>query len=1059
MADPREKQFQQDIIDALVAQGWLVGDSKHYDCERALYPEDVVAFVREAQPDQWERFAKMYPEDTDAALVRSVARQLDKKGGLDVLRHGYKDRGARIQLCRFKPDHGLNEETLRQYGCNRLRVVPELEYSPHGYLGRLDLVLFVNGVPVATLELKSEFKQSVQAAIRQYKKDRPPIDPATRRPEPLLEFGKRALVHFAVSQEEVWMCTKLAGDESFFLPFNMGSEDGGKGNPRNPGGYDTAYLWERVMQPDNWLRILGRFLHLQREEKQDWEGKQYVKETLIFPRFHQWDVVNRLIETARAEGPGHKYLVQHSAGSGKSNSIAWAAHQLASLYGDDDRKVFDSVIVVTDRTVLDSQLQDTIYQFEHAGGLVCRISRDLAQESKSAQLADALEHSARIIIVTIQTFPFVLELLRERTSLRDRSYAIIADEAHSSQTGSTARKLREVLGVEQQEEGAELSSDELLDAAINSRKPSERISYFAFTATPKAKTLETFGRLPDPALPPSKTNIPQAFHVYTMRQAIEEGFILDVLRRYTTYNMACRLGLREGAQDEEVDARKGASTVAKWVRLHPYNISQKVEVIIEHFRTRVAPLLNGRAKAMVVTDSRKAAVRYKMAFDKYIAANRDTCDGIEAMVAFSGEVVDYESGPDPFTETSMNPGLKGRDMRKAFDTNDYQVMIVANKFQTGFDQPKLCSMYVDKKLMGVDCVQTLSRLNRTFPGKDEAFILDFVNDPADILEAFQPFYQTAELTDVSDPNLAYDLKDKLDDQRIYAWEEVEAFVRVFFDTKASQDALMAHCRPALDRYRVRYRQAMEVIRQAMEELNRAKASGDAVQKKNAEHSLKEARKAKEVLDIFKKDLRSFIRFYEFSSQIVDYADRELESLNIYARHLLPMLRDERLDEEVDLSDVVMTHYRLSKQREQMLRLKPEDGELEPTSSVGSRTADDRRRESLLEIIARMNELFSGDFTDGDAISYARTIVDKLRENERVMEQVKGNTPDRAMLGEFPGAVQKAVIESMDMHKELATQYLSNERVQKGFARLLLEMLLEGFKESDQVIVARSIKEG
>ncbi|WP_321404472.1 type I restriction endonuclease [Maridesulfovibrio sp.] len=1046
MADAREKQFQQDIIDSLAANGWIVGKAENYDREHALYNEDVVGFMREAHPDQWDKFCKMFPKDTEAALIRSVVRRLDKKGSLDVLRHGYKDRGARIRLCRFKPDHGLNAETLRQYGCNRLRVVPEVTYSPHGYGGRLDLVLFVNGIPVATLELKSEFKQPVAAAIRQYKYDRPPVDPATRRAEPLLSFGKRALVHFAVSQEEAWMCTRLAGKDSFFLPFNMGSTDGGKGNPLNPDGYDTSYLWERVMLPDNWLHILGRFLHLQQEEKEDWEGRKYIKETLIFPRYHQWDVVNRLIKAAGYEGAGNKYLVQHSAGSGKSNSIAWTAHQLASLYDGEGGKVFDSVIVVTDRTVLDAQLQDTIYQFEHASGLVSRISRELGDGSKSEQLANALESATRIIIVTIQTFPYVLELLRERTSLKGNNYAIIADEAHSSQTGSTARKLREVLGVKQREEGDELSTEDLLDAAVESRKASENISYFAFTATPKSKTLETFGRTPDPDLPPSKDNIPQPFHVYSMRQAIEEGFILDVLKNYTTYNMACRLGLKDGAIAEEVDARKGASTIARWVRLHPYNISQKVEVIIEHFRSRVASMLNGQAKAMVVTDSRKAAVRYKLAFDKYIAANREDCEGIQAMVAFSGEVVDEENGVDSFNEKNMNSDLRGRDMRKAFDTAEYQVMIVANKFQTGFDQPKLCAMYVDKKLSGVDAVQTLSRLNRIFPGKDQTFVLDFVNKPEEILLAFKPFYQTAELADVSDPNLASDLKEKLDSQMIYLDSEVDAFVRAFFDEKVGQYVLMSHCRPALERYRMRYRESMEVLRRADKELCEAKATGHTVMIKNAEHSLKQAHIAKDVLDVFKKDLLSFIRFYEFSSQILDYADRDLESFNIYARHLQPLLREQHLDEDVDLSDVIMTHYRLSKQREETIKLQPgENIKIRPTSAVGSRVPRAPKTESLEEIIARMNELFGGDFTDSDGLSYLRTIVDKLRENERVMAQLDNNTPEWAMKGDFPVAVEEAVIDSMETHRDMAMQFLSDEHIQKGLARLILGVLTEEYR--------------
>jgi len=1042
MPDALESTFQQDIIDALVASGWQVGTSSAYDREHALYPEDVVGFMSEAHPSQWAKFTKMYPENAEQALIRSVAKTLERKSTLEVLRKHYSDRGARIQMCRFKPDHGLNEETERQYACNRLRVVPELVYSPHDYIGRLDLTLFVNGIPVVTLELKSEFKQSVNNAIRQYKKDRPPTDSKTRKAEPLLTFKRGALVHFAVSQEEAYMCTRLAGDKSFFLPFNKGTEDGGAGNPPNPNGYATEYLWKEVLQPDNFLRILGRFLHLEKKESTDWEGHKTTKETMIFPRFHQWDAVNKLVDTARAEGPGQKYLIQHSAGSGKSNSIAWTAHQLSSLHDAKDRKVFDSVIVITDRTVLDNQLQETIYQFDHRRGVVQPISREYADGSKSEQLATALEEATSIIIVTIQTFPYVLKTLQERTSLKGRTYAVIADEAHSSQTGSTAQKLREVLNLEQIEEDAVLSSQDMLQAALAARHDSDRISYFAFTATPKPKTLELFGRCPKPELPASSENIPESFHVYTMRQAIEEKFILDVLKNYSTYDMAFKLAHTNPEGDQEVDARKGATTIAKWVRHHPHNIATKVEVIIEHFRTRVATLLNGQAKAMLVTPSRLAAVRYKLAFDKYIAEHPN-CLGIQAMVAFSGEIEDSENGPESFNEKNMNPNLHGRDMRKAFDTDEYQVMIVANKFQTGFDQPKLCAMYVDKKLSGVDCVQTLSRLNRTYPGKDMTFVLDFVNKPEDILVSFQPYYKVAQLEDVSEPNLVYELKDKLDDQGIYHWEEVEAFVEAFFDEKASQAQLMHHCRPARDRFSIRYKEVMTVIRRAEEVLREAKKTGNTVVISNAERSFSEAKKAKDVLDIFKRDLKRFTRFYEFASQIIDYDDEGLEKFSIYARHLLPLLREERLDDDVDITDIEMTHYRLSKKREEQIRLENEDGSLRPPSDETA-TAKERETERLSKIVEKMNELFEGEFSEGDALSYAHTIVTKLRENERVMTQLRENSPDQAMKGDFPSAVMDAVIESMETHSELAQQYLGKERIRDGFAKLVMDLIMKGF---------------
>ncbi|MBN2702963.1 MAG: type I restriction endonuclease subunit R [Pontiellaceae bacterium] len=1042
MQDAREKIFQQDIINHLVSHGWSLGESSEYDQKHALYTDDLVGYLSETQPDQWAKFSAINPKGVQDALLRSVARQLDKKGTLHVLRNVIKDRGAKFRLCQFKPDHDLNPDTMLRYRANRLRVVPELNYSATDYNGRLDLALFVNGIPVATLELKSEFKQSVERAVRQYRIDRKPMS-SKGKPEPLLSFKRGALVHFAVSQYEIQMTTHLQGLKTFFLPFNKGGVDGGAGNVIPPdGGYATKYLWEDVFAPDNWLKILGRFIHLQVEQKEDALGKKYTKETMIFPRYHQWDVVNKLVDSARSEGAGQKYLVQHSAGSGKSNSIAWTAHQLASLYVE-DQKVFNSVIVVTDRTVLDSQLQETIYQFDHAEGVVCRINREEGEGSKSEQLAQALEQATPIIIVTIQTFPFVLEAIRKRTTLKGRKYAVIADEAHSSQSGQTARQLREVLNAEQLAEDEELSSEDLLSASIMARGKAENLSFFAFTATPKAKTIELFGRCPDPAAPPSDENIPQAFHVYTMRQAIEEGFILDVLKNYTTYNMALKLAQKTPEADSEVERKRAAIRIGQWLRLHPTNITRKVEIIIIHFKECVAPLLNGKAKAMVVTGSRKEAVRYKLAFDKYIREHG--INGIQAMVAFSGDVDDPESGPEPFTERNMNPNLKGRDMRKAFDTDEYQVMLVANKFQTGFDQPKLCAMYVDKKLKGVDCVQTLSRLNRTYAGK-QTFVLDFVNDPEDILDAFRPYYRTAELANVSDPNLVYDLHEKLCDERIFEWHEVEAFALAFYDKKQGQNALAAHCKPAVDRWRCRYVPLLQALEEAEYEKLAAEAQDDKVAVHNAEERIKEIKADKNALDIFKKDLGSFVRYYEFMSQLVDYDDEELEKLSLYARHLRPLLREDREEVKVDLSDVEMTHFRLSKQGTKNLKLADgadEDYRLKGITDIGGGRFKDQELEFLSVIIAQLNELFAGDFSDADVLNYANTIADKVRENQTVMDQLKNNSPDQAMLGDLPNAIETAVIDSMDIHSNLANQLLEDEHKAASFGKLLLELLIKG----------------
>lgn len=1061
MEKSREKIFQDEIIASLTRNGWLLGESSKYDRESALYSEDVVAFVKDTQPEQWEKFCQRHPQESEKALLKTVAKQLSKAdpnasdkelrkyGTLGVLRHAIKDRGASIELCAFKPDHTLNETTLAAYKSNRLRVVPELVYSPYG-TGRVDLALFVNGIPVATLEFKSEFKQSVERAVVQYKKDRPPKDPITGKAEPLLSFKRGALVHFAVSQFEVQMTTHLEGWSTTFLPFNRGTRDGGAGNdiPANENEYATGYLWDEILQPDNLLKILGRYIHLQIEEKETADGRKYKKESMIFPRYHQWDVVNKVLASTREEGAEQKYLIQHSAGSGKSNSIAWLAHQLASLYDANNKHQFDSVIVITDRAVLDSQLQDTVYQFEHAEGVVGRINREEGEGSKSEQLAAALEKAQPIIIVTLQTFPHVLDAIQKNATLKDRNYAIIADEAHSSQTGATARKLREVLMTEQIQEGDELSVEDMLDLALEARRGSKNLSYYAFTATPKAKTLELFGRVPNPEQPPSDENIPKAFHVYSMRQAVEESFILDVLRNYVTYNTAFRLAEKHKELDKEVDTKRASKILNMWITLHPVNVGQRVMVVIEHFSKNVMNLLTGQAKAMVVTSSRKEAVRYKLAFDKYIREKGYT--NMQAMVAFSGEVNDPESGPDAFTETNMNPGLKRRDMRKAFDTREYQVMIVANKFQTGFDQPKLCAMYVLRTLKGVDCVQTLSRLNRTYPGKEETYILDFVNEPEDIREAFEPYYQTAALMGVSDPNLIYELKNKLDAQAIYRWEEVESFFKAFYTQKLSAAALGNYCRAAVQRWQARYKSAHDAFEAANVVLKQAKASKDKIQIANAQQAVKDTKVEKDALEIFKKDLGTFVRFYEFMSQIIDYSDADLEKLSVYARHLRPVLR-EKLDEDddVDLSNVQITHYRVSKLREDDLRLGQTEHEykLEPLTELGSGRAKDKKTELLSEIIERMNTLFAGEgLTDSDMVNYAHTIADKVRENSSVMEQLRNNPPEQAMMGDFPQAVEDAVMDSMEAHQKFAEKLLSNKNIQGEFSRLLLDIVMRELRK-------------
>ncbi len=1003
----RERTFEDEVVENLTANGWLQGDAKKYDRELALYPDDVLGWLDDTQPKELAKVRTFQNGDAGKVVLSRLADTLDKHGSLHVLRHGFKHINARFDMCQFRPAQGLNPVTLERYGNVRCRVVRQVRYSL-GSENSIDLVFFVNGIPVATAELKTDFTQKVTDAIRQYKHDRPPKDPLTRREEPLLAFKRRALVHFAVSTDEVHMTTRLEGPKTEFLPFNMGHDEGA-GNPPNPSGYRTAYLWERVLQHDSWLGILGNFVHLERKERVRQDGSRETRESLIFPRYHQWEAVNLLVDAARREGPGHNYLVQHSAGSGKSNSIAWLAHRLQSLHDEADRKVFDSVIVVTDRTVLDAQLQETIYQFEHKGGVVARIT---SEGVKSEQLIEALKNRAPVIIVTLQTFPFVLDEIRKHTSLRERAFAVIADEAHSSQTGAGASYLTKVLTAGQAEEAEEYSAEDVMLSLMESRAEHRNVSFFAFTATPKGKTLMRFGR-------PGPDGKPRAFHTYSMQQAIEEGFILDVLRNYTTYRTAFKLA-HNGAEydDEQVDQSRALKSLMRWVRLHPYNISQKVQVIVEHFRENVQHMLDGRAKAMVVTGSRKEAVRYKLALDKYIRQQGYT--DLAALVAFSGELSDPESLPEAVSEHSslLNPGLRGRDIRDAFATDEYQVLIVANKYQTGFDQPLLCAMYVDKRLDGITAVQTLSRLNRTYPGKTAPYVLDFVNDGEVILEAFKQYYRRAELADVTDPNVIHELQAKLDGARIYTDSEVEAFAAAFFAPNARQGDLQARIAPAVDRFRVRWREAREA------------RDGQAL----------------EELELFRKDLAGFVRLYDFLSQIINYGDTELESRAVFFRHLLPLIAEERQGDQIDLSGVQLTHYKLKHRAGEQLKLGGHGAPLTPPTDIGSGATREPARARLSEVIAQMNDLFEGDLTDADYLNFVSYVRDKMVENPLLRKQAETNTKEQFELGDFRDVMMRATAETMKNHGEMAKQVFANERTREGLAAVLLDMVWESLRE-------------
>jgi len=1019
----REINLEDEICRHLGNSHWLysVGDAGHYDRARALLPADVIAWLEATQPKTWEALSKNHGAQAADVILGRLRDAINQRGTLDVLRHGIELLGLRqpLALAQFKPALAMNPDILAKYGANRLRVVRQVRYSLHNE-NAIDLVLFLNGIPVATAELKSDFTQSVDDAVDQYRFDRDPHPKGQGAAEPLLSFPNGALVHFAVSNMAVMMTTQLNGTATKFLPFNRGDK-GAAGNPPNEkGGHRTAYLWEEVWARDGWLEILGRYIVAQKDKK-----KQITK--IIFPRYHQLDATRKLVAAVLAEGAGGKYLIQHSAGSGKTNSIAWSAHFLADLHNAQHEKIFDTVLVISDRTVLDSQLQDAVFDFGRTTGVVATIKGESA--SKSGELAEALAGRKKIVVCTIQTFPFALKAVQELAATQGKRFAVIADEAHSSQTGETAAKLKALLSPEELQEladGGEVSTEDLLAAQMAARASETGITYVAFTATPKAKTLELFGRRPNPQLPASATNLPQPFHVYSMRQAIEEGFILDVLKNYTPYRLAFKLAHNgKELDDKEVERSEALKGIMRWVRLHPYNIAQKVQIVVEHFRENVVPLLNGGAKAMVVVASRLEAVRWQFAINKYI---RDQDYKIATLVAFSGEITDPQSGPEPFSETSktLNPNLRGRDMREAFNTGEYQILLVANKFQTGFDQPLLCGMYVDKRLAGITAVQTLSRLNRAHDGKDTTYVVDFVNNPDEILTAFKTYYDTAELSNVTDPHLVFDLRLKLDAAGFYDEFEVNRVVEVEFNPKAKQSDLMSALEPVVSRLLVRYKSAQEHLKTATAK-NDAKAMQDATNELNA-------------LTLFKHDIAVFQRTYAFLSQIFDYGNTAIEKRFIFFRRLLPLLEFGREREGIDLSKVILTHHSLKIQGKRAIPLGDGEGpKLNPLTETGGGAVQEKEKARLDEIISRVNELFEGDLTEDDRLVYVNNVIKgKLLESVILVQQAANNTKEQfANSPDLSNELLNAIMDALAAHNTMSKQALDSERVRSGLRDILL----------------------
>jgi type I restriction enzyme R subunit len=1017
----RERAFEGYVETILLDKaGWRAGDRAGWDVERALFPAAVCDFLQATQPRLWERMRKLHGERLEAMIVEALVRELDLKGALDVLRHGFKFYGQTFRLAYFKPAHGLSYETLALYAQNRLTVTRQVACHP-GRHDTVDLLFALNGLPIATCELKNpNTNQTWRDAVRQYKTARDPN-------APLFRFGKRALVHFAADPDEVQMTTRLNKDATYFLPFNRGSHPGevqcGKGNPPHPSGFRTGYFWEEVLQRDSILDILGSFMFVEKtdEKVEDDRGGQrrVMRETLIFPRYHQLDAVRRLIEAARREGAGHSYLVQHSAGSGKTNSISWLAHRLASLHTELDAKVFDCVLVITDRRVLDQQLQDAVYQIEHQQGVVKAIDED------SQQLGEALIDGTLIVVTTLQKFPFVLRgLLRSagaenvdqaspeqwsqrrawEAAIAARRYAVIVDEAHSSQTGESARELKEVLGAgPPDDEEAEADGEDIVNRVMESRGRQPNLSFFAFTATPKAKTIELFGR-------PGPNGLPQPFHTYSMRQAIEESFILDVLTRYTTYAAYYRLQ-KAAAEDPTVPKKKTAKALAKFMTLHPHNIEQKTEVIIEHFRDHVRHLLGGRAKAMVVTPSRLHAVRYMQAFERYIRDNDYT--DVRPLVAFSGTVTDPDTG-EAFTEPQMNRDvISGRNISESqlperFASPDYQILLVANKYQTGFDQPLLHTMYVDKRLDGVQAVQTLSRLNRMIAGKDAPFVLDFVNEREDIYRAFKPYYDRTEIAEVTDPTQLDALKHELDAMQVYHWSEVEAFAAIFYkppemQTPADHARLEQQLQPAVDRF---------------------KALADD-----------------EVGESFREKLSAFVNLYAFLSQIIPYSDREIELLYTYGRLLLPHLPKSRIETVVKIDeDVELAYYRLERVSSGPVAIAEGEGQyVHGPAAVGTARAGDEDA-PLSEIIRVLNDRHGTQLNMEDALFFEQ-VKERAASNEQVIRTALANPLDKFQLG-IQKLIEGFMLERMAENDKLVTRYISDEDFQGSAFPILAGQIFE-----------------
>ncbi|MDV8110424.1 DEAD/DEAH box helicase family protein [Bacillus sp. BAU-SS-2023] len=978
--DLRERNYQNIIKEYLINEnGYIEGFNKNYNKTHALDTKMLFEFLYDTQSVQMNKLKETYKNKLEEKIIERLNKEISDYGILEVLKKGFKDRGQTLYLMFRKPATTYNKEALELYNKNKFSVTEELVYNEQDFesdgkkkKGRVDLVLFLNGIPIITFELKNNLSgQSVKNAKTQYMNDRNPK-------EKLFTFNERCIVHFAMDTEEIYMTTKLNKQNTFFLPFNKGN-NGGKGNPDAGDKIRVHYMWEDILTKDTLLYLIDKFVYLQIKEEKDENGKKKKpKKNIIFPRYHQIDVVRNLLQDVYVNKTNSNYLIQHSAGSGKTNSIAWLSHRLMSIHDECNNNIFDVVIVMTDRKVVDKQLRDAVLGLDHKNGTISIMDKD------SDQLADALTDGTKILVTTIQKFRYILDKIE---AIKNKNFAIIIDEAHSSTSGKNMEAVTKALTSDEALEAEnEDKLDDLIVDEIKRNGKQANISMFAFTATPKPSTLDMFGH------PVPGTDRKEPFHLYSMRQAIEEGFILDVLRNYVTYKTYFEV--RQLVEnDVNVPKAKTKRKIAKSKDLHPTNISQKVAIIIEHFKDNVMHKIGGRAKAMVITSSRESAVKYKLAFEKYVKENG--YENINALVAFSGKV-NLDEFDEDITEEKMN-GFKEEELPDRFAGDDYQVLLVADKYQTGFDQPLLHTMYIDKKLRGVKAVQTLSRLNRTCAGKDDTFILDFKNDLEDIKKAFSTFYECTELVETLDPNLVYDLERKIENYNIINRDEVDKFIKkAYKDKKTSKDR----------------QQQISYVSKALERVNRY----------NNE----------DILEI-RAALRKFTNFYSLMIQIADFEDVELHKLYIFSKFLVKAIEVESED-EIDISDKVsLENFRQIKVGEEKQTTLESAGEVKHNSSITVGGVQDEF-DALSKVIKEINELFNFEFGETEILA-AMQIEELLKQNEDLLRRAQNNDFDKFKYP-FNDAFKNSIIDGLEKNQSFFETLLTNEKL----SGLLMEFM-------------------